>query len=582
MKNHIFITKTIILILFYICCLMVTGCNSDSKNTGETEVIPPVYQFNPLGENNDWQAQDHPSSLAVESVIYSNGNLILDTNLIGEDSNYASGEVYLNMRFVPGLESKVPINMSGRKMKITVKVPSGFIGNPDSPNGVQAFVKDSNWKSQYSKWENITRIKGKLTEYTVSITPITTGIPEGYVTDEGFDPTGIAIIGVKFGIGRNSSHTYKGPLYVTGVEIDPPIETISPPELPESTTSPSFSPGDIIEARSDGIYLNGKKWFIIGTNWRILEYGQNFGATDWFFRGNGVSKHQNYVKQYMEYLSRSGVKVIRVFLLTDGRSMFDREGHVVGYDDIFKNDVNTLLSLAESNGLKVEFVLLDYLIAGKEEEVNGVWLRGRSKIITDSTLRNEFINNFLVPFLTKYGNHPSVIGFDLMNEPEWIISKEDGGGWEDYSDFQTKAKEPISIEQINQFLSQCISNIDLHTQGKLITVGVSCPFHGLLKDLNITHYGLHHYPWMENLNKCIAALPVGKPWILEEFPTRNTNTGAIDYYNKSLDLKGSGAYFWNYRPNSDDSTVTWDNFNILLEDIRDWVDEHTDDIHKKK
>ena len=259
--------------------------------------------------------------------------------------------------------------------------------------------------------------------------------------------------------------------------------------------------------------------------------------------------------------------------------MFDKDGHVTGYNDIFKQDVSTLLSLAEFNGLKVEFVLLDYLIAGKAEEVNGVWLRGRSKIITDSKLRDEFMNKFLIPFLKDFGNHTSVLGIDLINEPEWLVSSQDGGGWEDYSDSQTKAEEPIPIEQMNEFLSQCITNINQHTSGKLITVGVSCKFHELVKDLDITHYSLHHYPWMNNIEEYIKELPEGKPWILEEFPTRNTDMDVKDYYNKVLTLKGSGAFFWNYKPNSDDYTVTWENFNGLMEDIRNWVDTHKEDIY---
>ena len=573
--------KALLLIILYFCCIVMPGCNGEGNN-GATSTSEPSNHFNPMGANLDWQPQDYPNSLAVKTVTYTSGKLLLDTDFIGQDSAYANGEAYLNLRFVPGLESRIPIDMSKKTIKVTVEIPAGFVGDPNSPNGVQAFVKDVNWKSQYSAWQNITKNKANATEYTVTIKPSTTDIPVGYITDSNFDASKIAVIGVKFGIGSNSTSTYQGPLYITGVEIDSPIETAAPPNLSDSIPPPQFGSADTIVTKSDGIYLNGKKWFIVGANWRILDYGQNFGTTDWFPKGNGISIHQNYVKQYMEYLKKSGVKVIRIFLIADGRSIFDKGGHVVGYDDIFKKDISTLLSLAESNGLKVEFVFLDFLIAGKGEEVNGVWLRGRSEIITDTGLRDEYLNSFLIPFLKEFGNHPSVLGFDLMNEPEWIISSNDGGGWEDYSDSQTKAEKPIPIEQMNEFFSQCITNINQYAGGKLITVGVSCKFHGLIKDLNTTHYALHHYPWMNNIEEYIKELPEGKPWILEEFPTRNTDMEAKDYYNKVLTLKGSGAYFWNYKPNSDDYTVSWDDFNKLMEDIRNWVEEHVEDIYKVK
>ena len=309
MNNHIS-KKAILLIILYFCCLVMPGCSEDIKNGETTANQPAANQFNPMGANLDWQVQDHTSSLAVKTVTYTKEKLLLDTDFIGQDPSYANGEAYLNLRFVPGLESKVPIDMTNRTMKVTVEIPSGFIGDPDSPNGIQAFVKDNNWKSQYSAWKNITRIKNDSIEYTITIAPATTNIPVGYVTEQDFDAGKISVIGVKFGIGRNSMHKYQGPLYITGIEIDPPIETTSPPNLPESIPPPQLYPEDIVEAKKDGIYLNGKKWFIVGANWRILEYGQNFGATEWFPKGNGISQHQNYVKEYMECLKKSGVKVI--------------------------------------------------------------------------------------------------------------------------------------------------------------------------------------------------------------------------------------------------------------------------------
>jgi len=274
----------------------------------------------------------------------------------------------------------------------------------------------------------------------------------------------------------------------------------------------------------------------------------------------------------------------RVFLLCDGRTMFDREGYVTGYNNRFRKDVDNLLFYAQANGLKVEFALLDYLIAGKEEEVSGVWLRGRSGIITDSTVRTAFRNQFLVPFLKSYGNHEAVLGFDLMNEPEWLISKADGGGWEDV-DPNVRPEQPISKTQMNQFFSECIQDINANTSGKVITVGVSCPNVSLVEDLSITHYSLHHYPWMDeqtgfsSLDDYIAVLPSGKPWLLEEFPSKGSNTSVTGYYTKVLNLKGSGAYLWNYKPEIDDYTISWGMFNSMMESIRDWIDVNQGSIY---
>ncbi len=546
---------------------------------------PSPTPFKPISSTIDWQAQDYTDSQAITAVTYTGGSLKLDCSFVGGDAHKSNGEAYLNMNFVQGLESQIPYNMQGRTITATVRVPEEFVGEASRPNGVQVFVKDVNWKNQYGKWVNITR-NGKDLEFTVTISPTNTNIPDGYTTNDGFDATKIQIIGVKFGIGAGSADTYNGNLYITGMTITPAIYLNTPPDLPNTSTSPVFSSGDVIEAKSDGIYLNGKKWYVTGCNYRMIEYGQNFGVTDWFPKGNGVSIHPNYINSYMGYLKRTGVKVVRVFLLCDGRTLFDIDGNVTGYNSVFKNDVTTLLSKAQANGLKVEFVLVDYLIAGKEEEVDGVWIQGRSEIITNSIVRSAFRSQFLVPFLKSYGNHEAVLGFDLMNEPEWLVSESEGGGWENV-DPNYRPEEPLSKAQMTQFFTECIQDINANTTGKLITVGVSCPNVSLVEDLAITHYSLHHYPWMDkeeqtgfsSLDEYIAVLPAGKPWILEEFPTKGSDTSVTEYYTKVLNLKGSGAYLWNYKPGIDDFTVTWGLFNNMMEGLRIWVDSNQGSIY---
>lgn len=96
-----------------------------------------------------------------------------------------------------------------------MKVPKDFVGDPSHPNGVQVFVKDSDWKNQYGTWENIQRSN---TWITVTLSPTKEEISGGY-TDKGFDPTNITMIGVKFGMGTGSDATYDGPLYVKDIHL---------------------------------------------------------------------------------------------------------------------------------------------------------------------------------------------------------------------------------------------------------------------------------------------------------------------------------------------------------------------------
>ncbi len=554
---------------------------TDSYNADE--------MFEPMAEYTDWQPQDYSDSRGVTAVYLDleNRRLELEAHLDGsrENEGLDRGEAWLDLRYVPGLEGRVPIDMCETTITAEVEVPAGFVGSPHAPNGIAVFVKDDSetWRCQYGTWVNVT----SAGTYKAALSPTTGQIPGGY-TKPGFDTTRIRIIGVKFAIGEGSDAQYDGPLYVTNLTIEPPIPLIPPPSLPPECPPPTFAEGDKIEVKTDGFYLNDKRWFMVGGNWRVIEYGQNFGATAWFPSGNGISKHPNFVKANLDNFQLAGIKVVRVGLLEDGRTVFDKDGHVTGYDEIFREDVGTFLDLAEAANIMVELVLLDYLIAGKAEDVEGVWVRGREAIITDDSpggVREEFINDVLQPFLEEFGSHPALIGFDVINEPEWILSRADGGDWESVTDLRYKAENPIPGDQMRSFIGDCIRTISDHAPGKLVTVGISIKYTGLIEDLNtlaeeledlkISYYAaVHHYPWMGDLETYVPSLPGNKPWSLEEYPTNSTPLTITNYLDLVFYAPGAGAMLWNLSPAIDECTFPHDDRDAVLTELRRWVDAH--------
>ena len=112
----------------------------------------------------------------------------------------------------PGIQA--PINLEDVLITVWVYAPGGAAGDPNRPNGVQVFVKDQNWLSEYGAWFN-------LSGYTDRWIPITLTPsrqpPPGVYMDAGFDPSNIIVVGVKIGAGTNSEATYSGPIYIDGV-----------------------------------------------------------------------------------------------------------------------------------------------------------------------------------------------------------------------------------------------------------------------------------------------------------------------------------------------------------------------------
>jgi hypothetical protein len=225
--------------------------------------------------------------------------------------------------------------------------------------------------------------------------------------------------------------------------------------------------------------------------------------------------------------------------------------------------------------VKVEFVLVDYLIAGKREVVDDVQLRGHRRIIEDPAARAAFLHDFLVPFLIDFGDHPALFGIDVINEPEWLISQSEGGRWELVTDERTKAETPVARKAIEDFVAACAARVRWLAPGKFVTVGVSCPNVDLTRNLPLRYTAIHHYyDWMNPPADYLPTLPANRAWSLEEFPGTVRGPvypGLAWYLNFVHDNGGAAALVWNLSPAIDARTHGFDEEEDALWDIRDFV-----------
>ncbi|MDP2942028.1 MAG: hypothetical protein Q8O36_00725, partial [Candidatus Omnitrophota bacterium] len=162
-----------------------------------------------------WTYSTYQYGLAVTSVQQSatraalgTYSLQLNTNLIGGSQTNSNGEAYVDMRYTPPSGVSAPVNLNGVPVTIWVYCPTGSRGDNNNPNGIQIFVKDETWKSEYSTWVNIF----ENVWFKVTLIPSTTAPQNGWM-DAGFDPTKIISVGVKIGAGTGSTATYNGPIY---------------------------------------------------------------------------------------------------------------------------------------------------------------------------------------------------------------------------------------------------------------------------------------------------------------------------------------------------------------------------------
>ena len=179
-------------------------------DTSSSRSLPQSYHWENC-TSEAWVAQTFQDSQGIVSVegsgdfaLSGSCSLKLNAHLQGQHSGLSKGETFIN-------QSR-PFAFTGETITCWVYVPNNEAQGPsESPNGLQIFVKDSNFRSQYGAWHNLDQT-GWI---SVSLTPSTVRPAGGYI-DTGFDPGDVIIIGVKIGTGGETSgdYSYSGPFYI--------------------------------------------------------------------------------------------------------------------------------------------------------------------------------------------------------------------------------------------------------------------------------------------------------------------------------------------------------------------------------
>ncbi|MFH1304811.1 MAG: cellulase family glycosylhydrolase, partial [Candidatus Omnitrophota bacterium] len=323
----------------------------------------------------------------------------------------------------------------------------------------------------------------------------------------------------------------------------------------------AFSGCGLITGPSTGEVLVSRE---VGVNWGGI-YGQNFGITPWFPRGNGISHHAVEYGNDLEEMISFTIGSVRIGLVDDGRSLLDEYGNVVAYNDVFQTDVEACLGIAyekykeyidETGNGVVEFFILDFLVADTPREVNGVHLFGRDELFTDEATQDAFMNDFLIPFLKEYGNHAAIGSFDIINEPEWITTA-------------TKA-------EVRRFIEKCAAAVREHAPGKLVTVGVNTEHAFEFTDI-VDYVAIHHYEDRfgdnyETLEEVINDLNAqGIPWAIEEYATGARDVedrSPLEWHSFVEENGGKWSMAWNWNAGRDDRTwATDEERNSSLEEL---------------
>ena len=270
--------------------------------------------------------------------------------------------------------------------------------------------------------------------------------------------------------------------------------------------------------------------FLSGANLPWVHYGIDFGANAWRPDG-GIAQtdERAQLETVFAGLAASGVRYVRWFLFCDGRAgiAFGANGQPLGLDDFVCRDVDAALDIAGRHGIRIMFVVLDFLWCDPASVTRGVQMGGRAHVLTDPASRDALLDVVLRPLLERYGEEPTILAWDVINEPEWI-----------------KTVEPADL---HAWLSECVALIHAATNHPATVGSAGVRWRERYADLNLDFYQVHWYDSLKqqpSLDTSIAELGFDKPVLLGEFPTRGSKRTPEEIVSAARAAGYSGAFYW--------------------------------------
>jgi hypothetical protein len=280
--------------------------------------------------------------------------------------------------------------------------------------------------------------------------------------------------------------------------------------------------------------------FLEGANLPWLRYGGDFGANAWVPNGGvGQVGFGGALRRHFHELKERGLHAVRWFLLCDGRAgiRFTAAGTPTGPDPLLFRDIDAALDAAAAAGLKIIFVLLDFLWFGEAAWVSGVQVRGRGRTVTGAYKQRALRRRVIRPILRRYGRSPFILAWDIVNEPEWVTrgcGKGLSGG-------------AVPFLTMRRFIRKTVRLVHRYTC-QLATVGLgNAAGLPLVREIGLDFYQVHWYDRWESLaplERPVSELGLDRPLLLGEFPTRNSSRSPDSIVAAARSSGYCGALGW--------------------------------------
>ncbi len=304
---------------------------------------------------------------------------------------------------------------------------------------------------------------------------------------------------------------------------------------------------------------SGKKIFVSGMNLAWKNFANDVGDTP---------LDTVYFNKAMKDIADSGGNCIRVWLSTNGTNdpKYNSQGLVSGPGSQTIANIQKMLKLTKKHNVLLMPVLLTHNWV--QNSINSTILENNKKMLKTEEGLQAYIDNYLIPVVTAIGNDPSLICWEIYNEPEGMVM-----GWSSPANTITEAEVKRSVNWIAAAIKDAVPGV-LVSNGAATIGHLSWYKDDVLKSAGgkengtLDFYMAHYYGWNGTSNspftKSYSHWNLDKPLVIGEYAstdwsqaTSSSNpmqdAAKVDTLLTYLNNVGyAGGLGWQYQPDAGD------------------------------